>query len=154
MPRTIFAALRDVEFAEFVAGIFRQEVGQKSSVDGGQGADGFEIAEASAIASRLQAFDTGDALVRNQHVAEFAAETLAALDDVAVDDDAAAEAGADDGGNGSLIAVGAEDREVSPERAGVAVVEIRDGLAELRRGLRGYRSRPSRRGRSWWSLWR
>ena len=112
-------------------GKFRQKVWQECFFDRGERADGFEIAQASAIAERLQAFDAGDALKWNQDVAEFAAEAFAAFDDVAVDDDAAAEAGADDDRDRSFFAVGAEDCEVSPERAGVAVVEVGDGLAEF-----------------------
>ena len=52
---------------------------------------------------------------------------IAALDHVAVDDHAAAEAGADDGGDRGLAAIGAEEGEVAPERAGIAVVEVGDG---------------------------
>ena len=71
-----------------------------------------------------------------QHVAEFAAEALAAVDHVAVDDHAAAEAGADDGRKRGFAAIAAEEGEVPPEGAGIAVVEVRDGLAEAIRQVR------------------
>ena len=133
MPRTIFAALLRSTFASSWSGIFRQKIWQESFFDRGERADGFEIAQAAAIALGLQAFDAGDALIWNQDVAEFAAESFAAFDDVAVDDDAAAETGADDDRDRSFFAVGSENREVSPERAGVAVVQVGDGLAEFTR---------------------
>ena len=85
-------------------------------------------------------------LVGHQHVAQFAAETRAALHHLAAGDHAAAQAGADDGRDRCRLAVSAEDVEVAPQRAGVAVVQIGDGLAQLLSpGRRGYRSRPSRR---------
>ena len=83
------------------------------------------------LQSRRDARDRRDALIGNQHVAELAAESLATFHDVAVDDDAAAEAGADDGGDRSRRTADAEDGEVPPQRAGVAVVEVGDRLAEL-----------------------
>ena len=96
-----------------------------------------------------------DALVRDEHVAEFAAEAFAPLDDIAVDDDAAAQSRADDGGERGFAAVAAEEREVSPKRAGVAVVQIGDGLVEAHLpDSGGYRSPPNRDARSWWSPWR
>ena len=85
--------------AQIVAGIARQEIRQERTLDGGEGAHRFEASGAAAVAFGIEALDGRDALVGNQHVAEFAAETLAALDDVAVHDDAAAEAGADNGGD-------------------------------------------------------
>ena len=80
---------------------------------------------------RLDAAGSGDALIRNQHVAQFPAESVLALHHVAIEDDAAAIAGADDARNRSLAAVGAEDGVVSPECRGVGVVQIGHGLAEL-----------------------
>ena len=115
---------------EFVVRIARQEVGQERFGDGGERAERLQVAGAAAVAFRLQAFDAGDALVGNQDVAEFSAEAHSALDDVAIDDDAAAETGADHRGDRSLPAVGAEDGEVSPQGSGVAVVEVGDGAAE------------------------
>ena len=55
-------------------------------------------------------------------MAEFSAESVFALHHIAVEDDAAAVAGADDAGDRSLAAVGAEDGVVSPERGGVGIV--------------------------------
>ncbi len=82
-------------------------------------------------------------MIWNQDVAEFAAETFAAFDNVAVDDDAAAETRADDDRDRRFFAVGAENREVSPERAGVAVVQVGDGLVELsREAFADVESRP------------
>ena len=65
-----------------------------------------------------------------QHVAEFAAEALAALDHIAFHDNAAAQSGADDRGERGMAAVAAEKGEVAPERAGIAVVEIGNGFTE------------------------
>ena len=53
-----------------------------------------------------------------------------ALHNIAIDDDAAAKAGSDHHRDRCLSAVGAEDGEVSPERTGVAIVQISHGLAE------------------------
>ena len=44
-----------------------------------------------------EALDAVDALIGNQHVPQLAAEAAPSLDDVPLDDDAAAETGADDG---------------------------------------------------------
>ena len=79
----------------------------------------------------LMPLGSGDALIRNQHVAQFSAESIFALHHVAFEDDAAAVAGADDAGDRSLAAVGAEDGVVSPERRRVGVIQIGDGFAEL-----------------------
>ena len=64
-------------------------------------------------------------------MAEFSTETVPAFDDVAIENDAAAVAGADDGGHGGFTAAGAEDRVVTPKCGGVAVVQIGDGFAEF-----------------------
>ena len=76
---------------------------------------------------------SGDALVRNQHVAQFSAESIFALHDVAVEDDAAAIARTDHAGNRGLAAVGAEDGVVAPESRCVGIVQIGDRFAELAR---------------------
>ena len=77
--------------------------------------------------------DSRDALIGNQHVAEFAAEARAPFYDVAAGDHSAAQSGADDRRNRGGRVVRAEDREVAPERAGVAIVQIGDGLVERAR---------------------
>ena len=87
---------------------------------------------------------SGDALVRNQDVTQFSAESHSALHDIAIDDDAAAQAGSDHDRDRGFAAVRPEDREVSPERARIAVVQIGHGFAESSLPeLRGYRIRPS-----------
>ncbi len=125
-----FGGLLGVEGGQLVSGVLFEEVGQQGIGDGGEGAEGFKVAGAAAIAVGDDAFDAGDALVGDEDVAEFAPEAEAAFDDTAVDDDAAAEAGADDGRDGGFFGAGAEEGEVAPECAGVAVVEVDDGFAE------------------------
>ena len=67
---------------------------------------------------------------------ELAAEAAPAFDDVALDDDAAAETGADDRGDGGGGFARAEDREMAPQGTGVAVVQVGGGLAKfMRQGL-------------------
>ncbi len=68
-------------------------------------------------------------LVGEQDVAEFAAKTMAAFEDAILYDDAAAEAGADDGGNGSGVVGGAEQNIVAPQSARVAIINIDHGQA-------------------------
>ncbi len=55
-------------------------------------------------------------------MSHLAAETLSAFDHIAVNDDAAAEAGTDDDRDRCFPAVGPKNRKVSPKRAGVAIV--------------------------------
>src|SRR5579884_3553767 len=94
-----FGGLMQVaELAEFVSRILRQEIRQERLFDGSERTDRFQIADASAVALRDHALDAANALVGNQDVAQFAPESLAALHDIAIDDDAAAEACADDDG--------------------------------------------------------
>src|ERR1039458_6725071 len=122
---------RSIELGQLVSGIARQEVRQEGAFDRGQRADRLQIASASAITLWIHARGSGDALVRNQHVAEFSAESVLSLHDVAIEDDAAAVARPDDDRDGGLLAVGSEDRVVSPKRAGVGVVQIQHRLAEF-----------------------
>ena len=96
MPRTRLAASRGLQRRELVPGIRCEEQRQQRLADRGQRAQRLEIADAPAIAVGAHALDPSDALIRNQHVPELAAESVAALDDMPVDDDAAAEPGADD----------------------------------------------------------
>src|SRR5690349_8098103 len=64
-------------------------------------------------------------------MAQFAPEAGASLDHVSPGDHSAAQAGADNRRNRGSLAVAAEDIEVTPERAGVAVVQISYRLADL-----------------------
>lgn len=125
--------LMNVRLGEFVAGIAREKIREDVTLDGGERAQGLEIAEAAAVAARVDAGDTGDALIRDEDVAELAAETVFALHDFAVEDDAAAIAGPDDDRDGRFAAVGAEDGVVTPEGSGVGVVQIANGLVQLTR---------------------
>ena len=86
--------------------------------------------DTAAIAVWRQAGDLADPLIGDQHVPQLAAKPLASFDDRPVDDHAAAEAGADDRRDGGRP-VPAKNRKVPPERAGIAVVQVRDGLEEL-----------------------
>ena len=117
-----FGCLVDIYFRQFVAGISWQKIRQDIFFDGGERAEGLEVAGASAIALRIDAVGSRDALIRNQHVAEFSAESVFALHYIAFEDDAAAVAGADHAGDRSLAAVGAEDGVVSPEGSRVGIV--------------------------------
>ena len=114
-----------------MAGVFGEQVGEDRFGDGGEGAEAFEVAGTTAVADGEKARGVGDALVGDENVAEFAAEAAGSADDAAFDDDAAAEAGADNGGNRGLRGGVAEEDEVAPEGSGVAVVEVRNGLAEF-----------------------
>ena len=144
-PRTRLAADAGSSPRQLVVRVAGQEIRQQRSPDRRQRAERFEIARAPAVALGHEALDALDALVGNQHVTELAPEAVPALDDVAVDDDAAAEARADDGRDGGGGPARAEDREVSPQRAGIAVVEVGDGLAELvREGLAEVEAGPCR----------
>ena len=126
-----FGCLVEIYSRQFVTGISWQKIRQDIFFDGGERAERLEVAGASAIALRIDAGGSGDALIRNQDVAEFSAESVFAFHYIAVEDDAAAVACADDAGDRSLAAVGAEDGVVSPERGGVGVVQIGDGFAEF-----------------------
>ena len=90
-----------------------------------------EVAGASAIAFRLEAAGSGDALIRNQHVAQLSAESVLALHHIAIEDHAAALPVPMTARNRSLAAVGAEDGVVSPERRRVGVVQIGHRFAEF-----------------------
>ena len=91
----------------------------------------------------------GDPLRRDQHVAALAAESGAAGDDPAIDDHAAAQAGADDRGD-RCRGRPAEDVEVAPQRARVAVIEITDrALQADRQVARQVEPGPLRDARSW-----
>src|SRR5262249_10342582 len=134
----------NVGFGKFVVGISRQEVREQRLRDGRQGAQRFEVPGSTAIAYRLQALDTRDRLVGNQHVAEFAPESHAALHHIAIHDDTATQAGADYGGDGRGVAVRPEDGEVAPERSSVAIVEINHRFLQFLREAAGdIESRPS-----------
>ena len=90
---------RAVETSQLVIRIACQEIRQECSPDRRERAERLEIAGASAVALRHEPLDRLDALVGDQHVPELAAEAAPALDDVAFDDDAAAETGADNRGD-------------------------------------------------------
>lgn len=113
-----------------MVGVLAEEVRKQGIGDGGERADGLEIANAAAVAAGVDAGQGGDGLIGEQNVAEFAAEAGAALDVFTFDDDAAAEAGADDGRDGGGAGAGTEDVEVAPEGGGVAVVQVGDGFVE------------------------
>lgn len=125
--------LMKVELGEFVTGIAREKKGENTSFDGGERTKGFEVADAAAIAVRLNAIDAGNASVGDENMAQFPAETVFALDHFAVKNDAATIAGTDDDGNGSFGAIRAEDGVMPPESGSVGVVEIRNRFAELAR---------------------
>lgn len=115
------------EFGEVVIGIVGQVGRQQGFFDGGERADGFEIAGAAAVAGRAGFFETGNVLIGEQYVAEFAAEAVTAFEDLVVYDDAAAEAGADDGGDRGCLILCTEKNVMAPESAGVAIVNIDNG---------------------------
>ena len=76
-------------------------------------------------------------------MAEFSSESVFALHDVAVEDDASAVARTDDVGNRCFAAVGSEYRVVSPERGCIGIIQVGHGHAELvRQTLADIESRP------------
>jgi len=77
----------------------RQEERQQGFGNGGQRAECFEIAHASAIACRAQPFDPGNLLIRDEDVAQFSAEAFAPRDHFAFRNNSAAKAGTDNRGN-------------------------------------------------------
>ena len=79
-----------------MARMTREKERQQRPPDRGERAQRLEIADPAAVAVGPQALNLGNALIRKQDVAQLAAESLAPLDDLPVDDDAAAEARADD----------------------------------------------------------
>jgi len=90
-----FGCLVDIYSRQFVIGISRQKIRENIFLDGGERAERLEVAGASAVALRIDAGGSGDALIRNQDVAEFSAETVFSFHYIAIEDDAAAVAGAD-----------------------------------------------------------
>jgi hypothetical protein len=86
-----------LECSQLMSRVLREEPRQQRLPDGGQRAERLQVADPPAIAVRGDAFDSGDALIRDQHVPQLAAKPAAALDHVAADDHAAAEPRADDG---------------------------------------------------------
>ena len=117
---------------QLVSRLAREQDRQNRLLDRGERTERLEIADAAAVAERHHPFDAANGLVRNQDMAELAAESLAALDDLAGGDDAAAESGADDDRHGRQRRrrAGPEERHVAPERRGVAIVQIRHRLAQ------------------------
>ena len=132
-----------VHFLQFVPGKLWQKIRQQRPLNRSQRAHGLQASHPPAVAPRLQPAGAGDALVRNQNVSKLAAETLAALHHFAADDDAAAQPSADHGSDRDLLAVGAEDRKMSPQSPGVAIVQIGDRLAQpFRKTLADIKTRP------------
>jgi hypothetical protein len=64
-------------------------------------------------------------------MAQLSAEALSPFDHIALDNNAASEAGADDRRHGSGGAFGPEDDEMAPKGSGIPIVEIDDRLPEL-----------------------
>ncbi len=131
MPRTRLAASRmSPARCELVSWILVEEPRQQRLGDRGQRTQRLEIARASAIADGREALDAMDALVGNQDVPELAAEAGPALDDMPVDDDAAAETGADDYRNRGRLFGLVEDGPVAPQRTSIPVVQVRHRTPE------------------------
>ena len=105
---------------------------QKQIPDCRERAHRLEVADASAVAAWRRAFQAGQVLIREEDVAQFTAKAVASLDHLVIHDDAAAKPGADDGRDRRLAFVSAEDRDVPPQRARVAVVEVGDRASQLR----------------------
>ena len=84
-----------IQFGKIVTGIARQKIRQDIFFNGGERTERLQVADSSAIAFRIDPFGPGDALVGNQDVAQFSAESVFALHHVAVEDYAAAVAGSD-----------------------------------------------------------
>ncbi|GAA3451324.1 hypothetical protein GCM10018962_31570 [Dactylosporangium matsuzakiense] len=114
-----------------VVGEAGQPVGQEVAHDAGQGGDALHVAQEAAAAGRegLALFE--QAVHGDVDVAELAGHPGGALDDAALLDDAAAQAGADDRGDRRLGVGGrAEVHVVGVEGGRVAVVVVDDGQAQ------------------------
>src|SRR6185312_55374 len=119
------------QLTKFVSGMACKEKRKERLLDGCERTERFEVAGAAAVTFRPQAADSSDALVGDEHMAQLSAITSSTRDDVAIGDDAAAEASTDNRRDGRGSITCAEDREVAPEGSGIAVVEIHHRLAEL-----------------------
>ena len=91
-----FGGLVEIYSCQFVIGITRQKIREDVFFDGGERAERLQVAGAPAIALRIDSGGSRDALIWDQNVAEFSAETVFSFDYVTVEDDAAAIASADD----------------------------------------------------------
>src|SRR5580765_2578236 len=118
-PAHALGSLAYFEFSKLMFRVLREEPRQQRLPYGGQRAEGFQVADPPAVAVRGDTFDSGDALIWNQHVPQLAAEPAAALDHVAADDHAATQPRADDGRYRRGLLRVLEDRPVPPQRAGV-----------------------------------
>src|SRR6185437_14275215 len=133
------------QLTKFVSGMAREEKRKERLLDSRERTERFEVAGAAAVTFRPQAADSGDALVGDEHMAQLPTITSSTRDDIAIGDDAAAEAGTDNRSDRRGSITCAEDREVAPEGSGIAVVEIDHRLAELvRKTLPDIKSSPVR----------
>jgi hypothetical protein len=119
--------MEHIHRAELMFRVLQQKVRKQRLSDGSERAKRLEIAGASAITPRMQSFNAADALVGNQDVSELAPESAMTFDHSAIENHASAQAGADHGRDGSGSSGGPEDIEMTPERGGVAVVQVSDG---------------------------
>jgi hypothetical protein len=117
-------------FAELVIVIPTEKIRKQSIIDRGKRAERFEVSRSPAVALRLHAFDAAYALVRDQDMAQFSSESFPAFYNVALDNYAPAQSCADDCRDRSFAAVCAENRKVSPESSGVAVVQVDNGFSK------------------------
>src|ERR1700730_11220667 len=120
-----------------------QEKRKKRLLNRRERAQRLQVSRAATVAFRLQSADSEDALVGNEHMAQLSPKALSPLDDVAFNDDATAQTGADDRRNGRRPIACAEDREVAPEGSRVPIIKIRHRFAEpICKILADIKSRP------------
>src|SRR3984885_6195827 len=122
-----------------------QKIWKECFLNRGERTKRFQVADSSAIALRVDASNSRNALIRDQHVAEFTTESVLALHHIAVEDDASSIARTNDVGNRSFAAIGAKDGIVSPERRCIGIVQIGNWFAQfVCQTLADIESRPFR----------
>ena len=126
-----FCRLVGLQSCQFVSGVARQKIRQQIPFDRAERTERLEVPCASAIACRLDAADSRNTLIGNQHVTQFSAKTVFALYDIAIENDATAIARPDDDRNLGLSAVCPKDRIVPPKRSRICIIQIAHRLAEL-----------------------
>ena len=79
----------------------------------------------------MDSVGSGDALIRNQHVAQLSAKPILPLHHVPIEDDSASIPRPNNDGNRSLPAVRAKNCVVPPKCGCICIVQIGHGFAEL-----------------------
>src|ERR1035438_1914853 len=126
----IGSLVRIFDFAQFVTGIFLQEMRQQMSPNRSERTQRFQVSQATAIALWDQSFGAGNHLIRNEDVAELSAEPLPALDHRAIHDDSASMTGTNNARNRGGSTAHTEESKMSPDGRGVRVVQVHHGFIQ------------------------